>query len=157
MQAISRKIQGDGEVFEVNYNDRHIVFVVPLGAFERQDVIFLNVEPGQIDTTDPGVQQLQQELADFAWNARHPMRVELFVSQELVPALTDNNFEGLDDMTRHKVKLWSAQARQHNHDIFFTDGSTNQDTICEVFSHTAPCRRIIAHYNLNAGIPLSES
>lgn len=153
MQVISRKIQNDGEVFEVDYNSQQIIFAVPLGVFEPSDVMFLNAGEGQ-NTEGPEFDALRQELADFAWNMRHPMRVELFVSPELVPALVNNNLEGLESPVKNRLKMWSARARQDNHDMFFTDGGVDRETICEVLTDTMMCRQVFAHYNLNAKLKL---
>ena len=153
MHAISRKVQNDGEVFEVDYNSQQIIFAVPLGAFEPSDILFLNADES-LDTEAPEFDELRQSLADFAWDMRHPMRVEFFVSPELVPALVDNNFEGLDSPVKNRLKMWSARARQDNHDLFFTDGGTEREAICEVLSDTMMCRQIFAYYNLNAKLAL---
>lgn len=146
MRPISRKVQGNGEVFEAHYGDTQITFGVPLGSFELSDIMIMNADDAGIDPEDP---QVLQNLATFAWSMRHPMRSELFISPELVPALLDNNFEGLDEATKDKVKQWSIKAREHNHDLFFTDGgSDHDDTVCEVTSQATTCRRLLAHYNL---------
>lgn len=148
MRPISRKVQGDGEVFETHYGDRQITFGVPLGVFETSDIMILNAEEAGISTDDPDYQEILQNLAVFAWSMRHPMRAEVFVSTELVPALLDNNLEDLSEDAKHQVKLWSIKAREHNQDLFFTDGGTDQETICEVYGRQAGCRRILAHFNL---------
>lgn len=156
MQVISRKVQSDGEIFEVDYNSQHIVFAVPLGVFEPSDIMFLNADES-LDTYGPQFDELRRALADFAWDMRHPMRVALFVSPELVPALTDNNLEGLDDPVKNRLKMWSARARQDNHDLFFTDGGIDQEAICEVLSDTMTCRQVFAHYNLTAKLAPAQS
>lgn len=149
MKTLSRKVQNDGEVFEVDYHSQHIIFAVPLGVFEPSDVMFLNVDEST-NTDGPEFDELRQELANFAWDMRHPMRVEFFVSPQLVPALIDNNVEGLDSPVKNRLKMWSARARQDNHDLFFTDSGIDREATCEVLSDTTMCRQIIAHYNLNA-------
>lgn len=148
MRPISREVKGDAEIFKTHYGDLKIDFAVPLGSFEPSDIVVL--QPRQEDITQlyPDFDQVLQNLAEFTWNMRHPMRVEFYVSPQLVPALLDNNFDGLDEGLKHKVKIWSAQARQFNPDMFFTDGVTEQDTVCEVLSLPGTCRRILAHYNL---------
>lgn len=148
MRPISRKVQGDGEVFETHYGDKQITFGVPLGSFELSDIMIMNAEEAGINSDDPDYNEVLQNLATFAWSMRHPMRSELFVSPELVPALLDNNFDGLDATTRHKIKEWSIKAREHNHDLFFTDGGSDQDGVCEITSNPTTCRRLLAHYNL---------
>lgn len=156
MRPISRKVQGDGEVFETHYGDKIITFGVPLGSFELSDIMILNAEEAGISADDPDYNDVLQNLATFAWSMRHPMRAELFVSPQLLPALLDNNFDGLDDTTKHRVKQWSIKARESNHDLFFTDGGSDQDTICEVLSLPTQCRRILAHFNLTYKLDPSQ-
>ncbi|HLR78390.1 MAG TPA: hypothetical protein VK062_04995 [Burkholderiaceae bacterium] len=155
MRPISREVKGEAEIFETHYGDITIEFAVPLGSFEPGDIVLLNTDEAEVTKNYPDFQQVLQNLADFAWNMRHPMRVEFFVSPHLIPALIDNNFDGLDEGLKHKVKAWSALAREHNHDMFFTDGVTEQDAICEILSIPANCRRILAHYNLALKLDLS--
>src|SRR5690554_6033050 len=85
MRPISRKVQGDGEIFETHYGDKQITFGVPLGSFELSDIMIMNADEAGVRSEDPDYNEILQNLATFAWSMRHPMRVELFVSPELLP------------------------------------------------------------------------
>ncbi len=148
MKVTKRTVQGPREIFEVQSGAARAEFAVPLGVFEPSDIEILNNDEAQICPDHPAFEDTMRAFADIAWNARRPMRVEFFVSPELVPALTDNNIEGLSDASKYRVKQWSIQARQDNHDLFFTDGGIECEAVCEVHSDLRTCRQVFAHYNL---------